>query len=221
LKTNGGQEEEEGINSLQLELQRERGQRRNGLIAGGSFMLIATILGCVLGFFDLTIIEFAVSFVVITMAYVVESFNEYQFPLPESSVQVRESTIPGAGMGLFATTSIQEGTFLMEYIGEILTENEYFDRYPDGSGRYVAQITKGFGISEPVYIDGLDPNRSGVARYMNSRSGSGANVFWKKQRFGKQAGKMHFYSLRKIEAGEELFFDYGDSYWLVANDKAY
>ena len=24
---------------------------------------------------------------------------------------------------------------------------------------------------------------------------------------------MHFYTLRDIKAGEELFFDYGDAYW--------
>ena len=34
----------------------------------------------------------------------------------------------------------------------------------------------------------------------------------RKQRFGRL---MHMYAARDIEAGEELCFDYGDSYWTV------
>ena len=40
-----------------------------------------------------------------------------------------------------------------------------------------------------------------------------ANVISKKQRYGKQAGSMYFYTSRDIVDGEELFFDYGADYW--------
>ena len=154
----------------------------------------------------------------------VESCNESQNPLPSSSFQVAESTIPNAGMGLFAGTNIAKSTYLFDYEGEILTEDEYFDKYPNGDGRYVAQVNTGIwsllGIAEPLYIDAMDPKLSNLARFMNS-SGNNANVYWKKQAFGTQAGTMHFYTIRDIQKGEELLFDYGDNYWEAADQIDY
>ena len=72
--------------------------------------------------------------------------------------------------------------------------------------RYVACI------GDTDYIDGINEERSGLARWIN-HSSRRANCYWKKQRFGPNSPAMHFYTLRDIKAGEELFFDYGDAYW--------
>jgi len=43
---------------------------------------------------------------------------------------------------------------------------------------------------------------------------------WKKQQFGKQAGRMYFYTIRDVLEGEELLFDYGNEYWEVFANKS-
>jgi hypothetical protein len=207
-------------NQLQQALQQERRLRQTGLIVGFSFAAVASIFGSLFGFFDPTAILLLFGVIVITAGTITESYNEYRSPLPESSFLVQESTIPNAGMGLFATSFIPENTYLFDYEGEILTEDEYFYRYPDGTGRYVAQIDQGF-YGEPIYIDGIDPSKSNLARYINSLDGDDANLVWRKQRFGKQGGSMHFYAIRDLMEGEEAFFDYGNNYWEIANEIDY
>ena len=77
---------------------------------------------------------------------------------------------------------------------------------PRSLRRYVACI----GVTD--YIDGVNEERSGLARWIN-HSRRRANCYWKKQRFGPSSPAMHFYTLSDIRAGEELFFDYGEAYW--------
>ena len=151
-----------------------------------------------------------------------------------TSGEVKQSTIPSAGLGLFAAAEIPADTYLFDYEGEVLSEEQYFERYPDGQGCYVAVIDEQIPLSlpwiaskwtEPIYIDGIDQAKSNMARYMNSKSkvgerthtsngdGDGPNVRWKKQRYGSQSGSMHFYTLRDVKSGDELCFDYGRNYW--------
>lgn len=207
-------------NPLRLQMMKERRLRTTGLLVGISFLSIASALGCVLGFFD-PLLFLGLGVIGISVGYgITESYNEYQAPLPLSSFEVQQSTVPDAGMGLFAGINIVESTYLFDYEGEVITEEEYFSRYPNGDGRYVARVDTGcFSLlgSEPVYIDGIDPEKSNVARYMNSATENKANVYWKKQQFGSQAGAMHFYSLKDIQNGDELLFDYGSTYWQVAD----
>jgi SET domain-containing protein len=60
-------------------------------------------------------------------------------------------------------------------------------------------------------VDAVDVTKSNLARYhMNSQED--ANVVWKKQRVGPQAGKMFFYTCRDVRAGEELCFNCGEQY---------
>mmetsp|Transcript_5831 Transcript_5831/g.8997 ORF Transcript_5831/g.8997 Transcript_5831/m.8997 type:complete len:351 (-) Transcript_5831:3003-4055(-) len=207
-------------NPIQLELQQERQQRQYGIMAGGSFMILSFVGGCVLGIFPPFVLVMVLSFLLGGSWWYVESSNEYNHPLQEDDYfQVQESTLEGAGKGLFVKSSsnpIPSHTFLFEYTGEILSETEYFTRYPQGNGRYVAEVPSlWWGGEEPLYIDGIDPTKSGIARYMNSQPSPHANVKWKKQSSGSQAGRMFFYSIRDIQPTEELFFDYGDNYWHV------
>ncbi|CAJ1947775.1 unnamed protein product [Cylindrotheca closterium] len=207
-------------NPLRLQVKEERRLRTTGLIIGISFLSLASVLGILLGLFD-PLVFLGLLLIGISIRYgITESYNEYQAPFPSSAFEVQPSTIPSAGMGLFAGSNLAKSTYLFDYEGEVLTEEDYFSRYPNGDGRYVARVDTGFFSllgSEPVYIDGIDPKKSNKARYMNSASEDMANVYWKKQQFGFQAGVMHFYSSRDIQKGEELFFDYGDTYWQAAD----
>ena len=116
-------------NQLQQALQQERRLRQTGLIVGFSFATVACIFGSLFGIFDPTSILLLFAVTIITAGTITESYNEYRSPLPESSFLVQESTISNAGMGLFATSFIPENTYLFDYEGEIITEDEYFDRY--------------------------------------------------------------------------------------------
>lgn len=207
-------------NAIQEEMLKERIFQRNGLIGGCTFLGVALLLGNFVGMIN-PIVSIVLPILLLgIISFITESYNEYSIPLADSNFEVKESTIKNAGKGLFSNSYISKDTYILEYEGEVLTEMEYFYRYPNGDGRYVAEVKQGFINPYSIYIDGVDESKSGLARYMNSKSqeDGGANVYWKKQRFGKQGGRMYFYALRDIEAGEELFFDYGNLYWDVANN---
>jgi hypothetical protein len=198
-------------NELQLQFRRERQFRKGGTIAGGTLVTAGATLGTAVGIFDPTIILASMAAIASVAVVNTVSHNEDREPLDESQLEVKESEIPGAGMGMFARTNIPEGTYLMEYRGERFSESDYFERYPDGQGRYVAEIEGFFPWNEATYLDAVDATKTNLARYMNSQED--ANVVWKKQRVGPQAGKMFMYSSRDVCAGEELCFDYGEQYW--------
>ena len=68
------------------------------------------------------------------------------------------------GLGVFATTALEEQTFVGEYTGEVLTAEEYALRYPKGDAQYV------FQVNDDYLIDAGDPDRSpGPVRYTNHR----------------------------------------------------
>jgi len=219
-----GDSNHEKGSSLIEEVRSSRRARQTGLLIGSTFLSIAVGVGVAAGVLDSAMVGVVIASGVAWFLCNTLSYNEASPPLPDSLFDVRESQIPNAGNGLFALQPISKGTYLMDYEGEVLTETEYFLRYPDGQGRYVAGIPEPLpllpdygpaaALSEPTYIDGSDASQSNLARYMNSappEEKNGANVVWKKQRFGVRS--MHFYALRAMEAGEELCFDYGANYW--------
>jgi len=134
-------------------------------------------------------------------------------------VHLGYSKIPNAGLGVFATTRIKQGTFMGNYMGEILdsademTTNEYL------YGTY--SRTKKFTI------DASSIEKSNYTRFINCCSANynenlvgirytpseGSSVY--RTRTGKQIdidGYIFFYATRDIEQGEELYYDYGEAY---------
>lgn len=210
--------EGDGTLKIMQDVQSSRQFRQSGVLLGGTFLSASIGVGAVANVLDPVLILITVTAIVVWFIMNTLKYNETSRPLPDTFFEVRKSQIPNAGSGLFALKEILEGTYLMDYGGEILSEEEYFRRYPTGQGRYVASIPEAiplpeFGkLSEPTYIDGIDPSKSNLSRFMNSKSTQdGANVVWKKQRFGFRA--MHFYAAEDLSAGDELCFDYGADYW--------
>lgn len=121
-------------------------------------------------------------------------------------VQVKKSTIEEAGQGLFAARDFPADKQLLEYTGKRTK------RKPQNSD-YVFEVKNTGGAVR--YIDGADPSRSSVARYVNScRRGQKCRnnaVFRTKRVEGK--GKVVLRSLRKIKKGREIFASYGREYW--------
>lgn len=99
-----------------------------------------------------------------------------------------------AGLGLFTGSPILRGGFVVEYTGRMLTR----EKADEKGGRYL------FDISKRRVIDGT--NRNNIARYINHGCRPNCEVDIRK-------GRIFVFARRRIQAGEELNYDYGKEYW--------
>ena len=113
------------------------------------------------------------------------------------------------GFGVFAAARLPENVWLGDYVGEVLTQDEYVARYPNEDADYV------LGANEDYNVDARDPSKSSYCRYLNhAPAGPTCNVFLEIVRRRKQRWKdIKFYTGRVVAEGEELCFDYGRQYW--------
>ena len=115
-------------------------------------------------------------------------------------VVVAESTIQGAGMGLFSKVVIAPGDTVGHYTGIVLTDDEV-NSPPYVDSEYVLWVCKDHNIV------GEGPMAS-HARYINHHDDPNCQIVtstrWKKARIE---------AVREIQPGEEIFIDYGPYYW--------
>lgn len=125
--------------------------------------------------------------------------------LLEKELVVKTSTLPNAGKGLFTKVFIPKRTKIVEYKGRITTWKEIKD--DDGENPYI------FYVKRYHVIDGL-PTTQHFARYANDAKGfvkiKGMNNNAEYVIKGLQA---FIESTKDIEAGSEIFVDYGPDYW--------
>lgn len=125
-----------------------------------------------------------------------------RFP-PPTAFSVRPSTIPGAGLGLFAEVAFEEDDSLGAYTGELITDDDLAAGRFSGSDYLLA-------VTNRHLIAGEGP-RANHTRYINHSTRPNALLIvstrWKTARF---------VATRHIEPGEEIFFDYGELYWANA-----
>lgn len=127
---------------------------------------------------------------------------------PELALEIKPSTIPGAGLGLFAIKRYEPAEDIVEYTGEIIGPAEVLTRYALGT-RHSAYIMQ---VSGKRYIDAHDPDRSSMARYANdgrreSRNNAEAIVM-----LGR---RVMLVAKWLIEPGDEILFSYGTQYWAL------
>lgn len=101
-----------------------------------------------------------------------------------------------SGLGMFATQRIPKGTRIFEYTGRIIT-NEAAEKIP-GKPRYLYDLNKRFTL------DGSP--RSNLGRYANHSCRPNAQDYI-------HQGRVYVKSLRAIEPGEEITYDYGKIYF--------
>lgn len=109
----------------------------------------------------------------------------------EYKLRARRST---AGIGLFAEEDIPKGAFVIEYTGRVVS-------------REVAKRDKGkylFDVNDSLTIDGNIP--SNLARFINHSCVPNCETLG-------PADRIFIYSLKKIPAGSELTYDYGEQYF--------
>lgn len=111
-------------------------------------------------------------------------------------IQTRRSGVHGKGV--FALADIGPGETLIEYTGEIISWTEALDRHPHDPSD--PNHTFYFHIDEDHVIDAKYGGNS--ARWINHscKPNCEADI---------EDGRVFIRSLRAIEAGEELFYDYG------------
>ena len=122
-------------------------------------------------------------------------------------LEVRASTVPGAGRGLFAARHFARGSLLCVYRGTTVSLVEAIRRKE--AGEHGDYVMGGFGANVRIDAGG---HPEVLARYINDDLSElpRHNVKFVKLKAHKCALVL---ALRDIEAGEELFAFYGEGYW--------
>ncbi|MEX1027311.1 MAG: SET domain-containing protein-lysine N-methyltransferase [Candidatus Paceibacterota bacterium] len=98
-----------------------------------------------------------------------------------------------AGLGLFAEETIEKGQFVIEYTGELISNDEADRR----GNKYL------FELNSKWTIDGSA--RSNTARYINHSCRPNCETDVIRRR-------VKIFAKRRIKPGEELTYDYGKAY---------
>ena len=91
--------------------------------------------------------------------------GEPRVPLPAGAFEVRTSNDPARGQGLFATTAIPQGRYLMDYEGEVILEDSIEGLKRAVLSEYSVSVRNTAGVG--FVIDAMDPASSNLARYIN------------------------------------------------------
>ena len=115
--------------------------------------------------------------------------------MPARSFRVGKSK---TGLGLFAIREIKKGELIVRYRGPKI-RNEEADRRADRGNKYLYEVNNRWTI------DGT--NRKNVARYANHscRPNAESDVL--------RGHKVVIRSIKKIQPGEEITYDYGKDYF--------
>jgi hypothetical protein len=124
-------------------------------------------------------------------------------------IKIKDSSIPGAGLGAFVTRDVESGTHLGDYKGEKCKEED--------DGDYVLYVS-GYtlkGKEVEMCLDAQDPEKSNWTRYINSiKAGDGrvknAKFFIRSTSRDVAIGVK---TIRMISKGDEILVDYGAEYW--------
>lgn len=110
-------------------------------------------------------------------------------------IEVKRSTIQGRGV--FARTTIKNGTRIIEYTGERISPDEETNRYDDGN--MARHHTFLFTIDEKATIDAA--RFGNIARFINHSCDPNCEAVEEDRRIFIEA-------IRNIRPGEELSYDY-------------
>jgi SET domain-containing protein len=117
--------------------------------------------------------------------------RQHEYPrIPFSGIKLRRGL---SGFGIFATEPIKKGTFIIEYWGPLLNDEETTKK----GGKYLFEVAKN------KTIDGS--SRKNTARYINHACKPNCEVTITR-------GRVFIHAIKNIKEGEELTYDYGKEY---------
>jgi SET domain-containing protein len=120
-------------------------------------------------------------------------------------ITIKKSSIPGAGLGVFAVQAIKKGKRLGEYSGEQLNLGQFLKKK---NTDYCFEINR--KNKPPFYIDGKFRGS-----WHSKVNGAKTNTEKKKINVVtyQYNQKIYFKTVKNIKKGQELLIDYGESYW--------
>ena len=122
---------------------------------------------------------------------------------------------PGKGMGAFAAIDFRRGELVCAYEGEQLTGSQVTNRYGSGGGgEYLFEVAAPSVASGGVFIDGAASSH--FSRFINHAEQGNLEPRPVLEAGGK-SGRVDLVAVRRIRAGDELSFDYGEVYWVCAS----
>lgn len=122
-------------------------------------------------------------------------------------MEVKESTIDGAGLGTFATQFIPKNTDLGKYYGNFTKKSPVDTTYA-----WTTFQKDKFGNLFRGFIDGKDFKENNPLRYVNAPKNQQETPLLN-TKMVQQEGSIHYLTTKNIFKGEELFIDYGSNYW--------
>ena len=123
---------------------------------------------------------------------------------------------PGKGMGAFAAIDFRRGELVCAYEGEQLTGSQVTNRYGSGGGgEYLFEVAAPSVASGGVYIDGAASSH--FSRFINHAEQGNLEPRPVLHEAGGKSGRVDLVAVRRIRAGDELSFDYGEVYWVCAS----
>lgn len=129
--------------------------------------------------------------------------------LLEKHLFVADSTIPGAGKGLFTNIAIEKGTRIVEYKGRRTIWKEVKD---DSTNYYIYTINRNNVIDAQKTL-------SALARYANDARGFvKVKGLTNNCVYVNDDNRAFIESVKDIPAGAEIFVDYTQDYWKVMKE---
>ncbi|PSK93052.1 SET domain-containing protein [Taibaiella chishuiensis] len=130
--------------------------------------------------------------------------------LLEKQLFVKESTIPGAGHGLFTEKAIPKGGRIIEYRGKVT--NWEGANHMDGLNPYI------YFVSDDHVIDALRHKKS-LARYANDARGmKKIKGVLNNAEYVEEGVRVFIEAKKDIPAGSEILVAYGKEYWDVLKE---
>ena len=127
-------------------------------------------------------------------------------PLLEKQLEIKDSNIPNAGLGLFTKEFIAKGSKIVQYKGKRRTWKDV--KNEDGNF-YIFYVTRSHIIDANNY-------KKSFARYINDASGlKRVKGNTNNTEFVREGDKVYVIAIKDIAAGGELFVGYGKEYWEV------
>ena len=119
---------------------------------------------------------------------------------------VKTSQLINSGNGLFTAIAIYKDEIIALFKGEILSDNESDARAKLGNNSYFMNLLNG-SILDCMHIDGF-------AKYANDASGFSKSDFKNNAKITLDENQnVCLVAIKKIKSGDEIFCDYGKSYW--------
>jgi len=125
--------------------------------------------------------------------------------LLEKNLVIKQSTLPGAGKGLFTKKLIPKGTRIVEYKGKVTTWKEV--DHHDGLNAYIFYINRNHVIDASRHTNSL-------ARFANDAKGSKkSSGLINNCKYVVDGCRVFLEAKKEIPANEEILAGYGKEYW--------